>query len=98
MGAVDKVTSHDLVVGTAGLGGSMRSPSPYLHLVAGILTALTLAMTQVKSLKRRMVDMVNIMVGTLWNSTVSSPSDSVLSQASARLALSAVMMLTKMKE
>ena len=98
VGAVDNVTSHDLVVGTAGLGGSILSPSPYLHLVAGILTALMSALTQVKSLNLRIVDIVNIMVGMLVNSTVSSPSDSELSQMSALVASSAVMRLTKMKE
>ena len=98
VGAVDNVTSHDLVVGTAGLGGSILSPSPYLHRVAGILTALMLARTHVKSLNLKMDDIVNIMVGTLENSTVSSPSVSELSQMSALVASSAVMMLTKMKE
>ena len=57
-----------------------------------------LARTHVKSLNLKMDDIVNIMVGTLENSTVSSPSVSELSQMSALVASSAVMMLTKMKE
>ena len=51
-----------------------------------------------KSLNLRRVDIVNIMVGTHWNSTSSSPSFSVVSQVSALRASSAVMMLMKMKE
>ena len=59
--------------------------------------ALMLARTQVKSLNLMMVDSVNIIVGTHWNSTVSSPS-SVVSQVSALRASSAVMMLTRKNE
>ena len=60
--------------------------------------ALMLARTQVKSLNLSMVDIVNIMVGTHWNSIVSSPSVSVVSQVSALRASSAVMTLMKMRE
>ena len=51
-----------------------------------------------KSLNLKRVDIVNIMVGTQWNSTMSSPSLSLDSQVSALRASSAVMMLMKMKE
>ena len=56
------------------------------------------ALTQVKSLNLKMVDIVNIMVGTHWNSTVASPSVLVVSQVSAFRASSVVMMLTMKNE
>ena len=59
---------------------------------------MMLARTQVKSLNRSSVDIVNIIVGTHWNSTVSSPSVSVVSHVSALSASSAVMTLMKMRE
>ena len=60
--------------------------------------ALMLARTQVKSLNLSRVELVNIMVGMHWNSTVSSPSASLVSQVSALRASSAVMMLMKTSE
>ena len=76
VGAVANVTSHVLEVGTVGLGGSILA-SPYLQELALSLTALMLAFTQEKSLKRRSVSMVNIMEGMFWRLMTSSPSCSV---------------------